>query len=188
MARAIALVGLALLGLLLPGSLAFKENEFKKCAQTSFCSRNRNVQQGANFEIVPASVTLNTATLTATLLNKQASKHLQLTLTAHADGFVRLLIDESPSVGRYQVPSDILVSGWETRKAAIKEQSRSANGIVLTTGDTKLELGYAPFTLAVSVKGVPALQLNSRNLFNFEHRRPKQVRAGEAHAERDMGM
>ncbi|GFR40498.1 hypothetical protein Agub_g1066 [Astrephomene gubernaculifera] len=154
--------------------LAFKEHEFKKCAQTSFCSRNRNVPQGANFEIIPASISLNTATLTATLLNKPYGKHLQLTLTSHADGFVRLMVDESPSVGRYQVPSDILISGWENKKQGFTENSRTASSITLTTGETKLELNFQPFTLAITVKGQPALQINSRNLFNFEHRRQKQ--------------
>ncbi|GIL86778.1 hypothetical protein Vretimale_15637 [Volvox reticuliferus] len=153
---------------------AFKENEFKKCAQTSFCSRNRNVQQGANFDIVPASIVLNTATITGTLLNKAFDKHLQLTVTSHADGFVRVMVDESPSVGRYQVPSDVLVSGWENKKQGFKEESRTSASITLSTGETKLVLNFQPFSLAISIKGVPALQINSRNLFNFEHRRQKQ--------------
>ncbi|PNH09384.1 Neutral alpha-glucosidase AB [Tetrabaena socialis] len=154
--------------------LSFKENEFKKCAQTSFCSRNRNVEQGKNFEIPPATVQLNVATLTATLVNTQYSKHLQLTLTSHADGFLRVMVDESPSVGRYQVPGDILVSGWENKKLGFQETSRSASSISASAGNTTVELSFKPFALSISVKGVPALQLNSRNLFNFEHRRAKQ--------------
>ncbi|KXZ56930.1 hypothetical protein GPECTOR_1g839 [Gonium pectorale] len=156
-------------------ALAFKEHEFKKCAQTSFCSRNRNVQQGANFEIVPASIVLNTATLTATLINQPASKHLQLTVASHADGFVRVQVDESPSVGRYQVPTDVLISGWENKKQPFTETGRTSSKLTLATGeDTKVELTFQPFTLAIMVKGQPALLVNSRNLFNFEHRRTKQ--------------
>ncbi len=174
--QALALaVGIALC---LQLAYGFKENEFKKCAQTSFCSRNRGVEQGKNFEIAPASVQLNVATLTATLVNTQHSKHLQLSLTSHADGFLRLLIDESPSVGRYQVPSDILVSGWENKKAGFTETARNANSVTLTVGETAVTLGFKPFTMSVTIKGVPALQLNSRHLFNFEHRRAKQVRLG----------
>lgn len=81
------------------------------CAQAGFCNRNRNVAQGQNFEVMPNSVVLNTATLSATLLNAPANKHLQLTLTSHADGFVRLHVDESPSVGRYQVRAFIQTWG-----------------------------------------------------------------------------
>lgn len=170
-----------ILGLLLvvvafsQSAVAFKEQEFKKCAETSFCSRNRNVPQGTNFNIVPASIVLNTATLTATLLHKALDKHFQLTVTSHSDGFVRVMVDESPGVGRYQVPSDVLVSGWETKKQALAEDSRTQSAITLSTGQTKLVLNFQPFSLAITVKGIPALQINSRNLFNFEHRRAKQV-------------
>lgn len=124
------------------------------------------------------SVTLNVATLTATLVNTQYSKHLQLTITAHADGFLRFMVDESPSVGRYQVPSDILISGWETRKQGFTEKSRSASSIVLTAGEAVLTLSFKPFQISLTVKGLPALLVNSKNLFAFEHRRQKQVRAG----------
>ncbi|GLI69804.1 hypothetical protein VaNZ11_014505 [Volvox africanus] len=85
------------------------------------------------------------------------------------------MVDESPSVGRYQVPSDILVSGWENKKHGFKEESRTSAAITLSTGETKLVLYFQPFSLAISVKGVAALQINSRNLLNFEHRRHKQA-------------
>lgn len=72
------------------------------CATSGFCNRNRGVANGQNFEIRPNSVVLNVATLSATLVNSVADKPLQLTLTSHADGFVRVMVDELPSVGRYQ--------------------------------------------------------------------------------------
>ena len=155
----------------------------QKCATASFCARNRNTPQGSYFEVAPASVGLNVATLSATLVNTLYSKHLLLTITSHADGFLRVTVDETPSVGRYQVPSDILVSGWENRKAAFAETSRSASSIVLASGDSVLTLNFKPFTLSLTVKGLPALTLNSKNLFNFEHRRTKQVR-GPGHGYR----
>lgn len=81
-----------------------------------------------------------------------------------------------------QVPSDIIISGWENKKVGFTQTKRDATHVSLATaGDTTVTLTFKPFKLSVYVKGQEAVVLNSRNLFNFEHRRAKSV-SGWAHA------
>ena len=58
---------------------------------------------------------------------------------------------------------------WKTVKKDAKE-------IVLVAGDTQVSLTFSPFKLLVIVKGKPAVSLNSKGLFDFEHTRAKEVR------------
>jgi hypothetical protein len=177
MRRSVLALALVLGTALFPAPLrAFKENEFKKCAQTSFCARNRNVGHGSEFYVSAGSVVVSAASMTATVVHNPTGKHLQLQLTSHADGFVRITMDELPSVGRYRVPSDIVVSGWENKKAGVTEAVRTPASITLVTGESRIEVNYEPLSIAMSIRGQPALQFNSRQLFNFEARREKRVR------------
>jgi len=43
-----------------------------------------------------------------------------------------------------------------------------------------VDLTYQPFRLSVSIDGKPAVNLNSRGMFQFEHRRTKEVRQDRA--------
>lgn len=144
----------------------------QKCADASFCNRNRG-QTGPGFHIVPGSISTRGAKLSATVGRPDAPNQFSLSLVAY-HGFVRLAIDESPSQGRYQV-SDVLLPGLE----AMEQPWQAEEGKDVTTlknGVVTVKLGHKPLRVDVSVNGVPALQFNSRDMFNFEHRRQKQVR------------
>mmetsp|Transcript_37728 Transcript_37728/g.84060 ORF Transcript_37728/g.84060 Transcript_37728/m.84060 type:complete len:895 (-) Transcript_37728:499-3183(-) len=155
-------------------ALAFKEHEFKKCKDTGFCRRNRG-KTGPTFNVLPDTVQLTDLgmhTFGATLVNQAANKQLQLTIKAYTDGAVRIKVDEDESVGRYKI-SDILLPEVEQRLASWKIISKSAHDIWLQFGKAQLNVKYTPFSASLTVDGKPAIQLNSRNLFNFEHRREK---------------
>ncbi|KAF6258577.1 glycosyl hydrolases family 31-domain-containing protein [Scenedesmus sp. NREL 46B-D3] len=153
---------------------AFKEQDFKKCETSSFCSRNRGVK-GTKFSVDPASVNVDGAELSAVLINSQPQEPVKFNLTMRAYGSVlRLIVDEQPSEhpGRYQIP-DILMPGLEQRLTAWKGQA-TAHTWTGGVGDVTVKLTFASFKLEVLVKGSPAVVFNSRSMFNLEHPRKKQ--------------
>ncbi|KIY98585.1 hypothetical protein MNEG_9375 [Monoraphidium neglectum] len=89
----------------------FKEHEFKKCKDASFCDRNRG-KAGRKFTVDPASVAASGAALSAALISDAppapgggggaaaGPPRFNLTLLSYG-GTVRLLVDE-PGAGRYQ--------------------------------------------------------------------------------------
>lgn len=105
------------------------------------------------------------------------SSLLTLSMIAYQDGYIRLLVDEDTSVGRYKVP-DIIMPGNEDRRSSWTLTKQDAHCITLSLGDVSVLIVYTPFKIAVLVKGIPTLSVNSRNMFNFEQRRTKQVSAG----------
>ena len=102
--------------------------------------------------------------------------NLQLKLTAYADGFVRLTVDEALEVGRHKI-TDLLQPMVEGRTATWKSSpSKDGKGIDLASAGVSVAVTYDPFRIVVNVQGKPAVSINSRDMFNFEHRRAKPVR------------
>jgi hypothetical protein len=187
--------------LLLPVCGAFKAQDFKRCADAAFCARLRAAGPaapppgGGRYSVPPKSVAVAGATLTARLVRKDAPRGdagLELSLTALKSGAVRLVVDE-PGAKRYRVP-DVLLPGALAADAAPWAARGVARGAWRGTAGTgagaaAVELGLSPFRLEVSVGGKPALLLNSRSLFEFEHRRSKTVRRpGGATGRRGQGQ
>lgn len=167
----ILLLAVAVACLTFDGAAAFKEQDFKKCNDASFCARNRG-KSGAKFVVKEDAVAVSGDTLTATLVNVDSQKTFNLSLIAYGD-YVRVLVDELPGVGRYQVP-DVLMPDLETKRQAWQAKATSAKSMTLATGSSQATLEYNPFRIVVLVNDKPAVTLNSRDMFNFEHRREKQ--------------
>jgi len=86
----------------------------QKCQDAAFCTRLRG-NTSEDFVIVPESVAVDGARVTATVSNKaNPNGTFYLTLTAYGDT-LRLFIDEAPEKGRFQVP-DVLLPGLEARE------------------------------------------------------------------------
>lgn len=165
------LVSLLLASCLLVGISAFKESDFKKCKDLGFCRRNRG-KPGPKFTVLPDSVRVVGPTASATLMNSDANKQMDFALTAYADGFMRVSVTE-PNVERYTV-RDIIMPGLEGRTASWAQTASSPKAITLSAGNATAVLSFQPFRLSISIADKPALVLNGRGLFNFEHRREKQ--------------
>jgi alpha 1,3-glucosidase len=148
----------------------------QKCNDAGFCRRNRG-KGDRKFSVDPASLTVSGSTISAVLQNADApGRQLALSLTAYKDGFIKLLVDEAPGVGRYRI-SDITSPDVEGRQAAWSKTSADSKGAVYSIGGAQanVELKFNPFRLAINSHGKPAVVLNSRDMFNFEHRRKKEV-------------
>ncbi|KAF5834710.1 glycosyl hydrolases family 31-domain-containing protein [Dunaliella salina] len=158
------------------GVQAFKDKEFKTCKDAGFCRRNRGVSFKA-YRIEPSSVQAAGPSVSGVLVNDKApggSKAFAWSLVAHAGGFARLQVDESPSVGRYRI-NDILEADAQAAKADWHQLGGDARGSIFASGRLSVAITYEPFRMAFSIDGKPAVNLNSRDMFQFEHRRSKEV-------------
>ena len=160
-------------------SICQQEHEFKKCKDTGFCRRHRGIA-GPKFEVTAESISVSGPTLSAALRNTRDGKDLLLSLKAYEGGFVRLIVDEdlTGDAARYRITPDASITmpevegktrDWKTVKKDVKE-------VVVVAGDAQVSLTLSPFKVAVIIKGKPAVTLNGRGLFDFEHTRAKEVR------------
>ena len=143
----------------------------QKCTDSSFCNRLRGVK-GPALEVLQKSIDTAGLTATAKLHDSRTESQLDLALTAY-EGVVRLRITEAAKQ-RFEVPDTLQPKfvedplSWSSKKASSKSLS-------LQLGTAALTLEYQPFRLSLSVAGLPAVDINSRSLFNYEQKRDKQV-------------
>eukprot|EP00967_Tisochrysis_lutea_P055583 scaffold69943_cov20-Tisochrysis_lutea.AAC.3 len=145
------------------------------CKDAGFCRRNRGVS-GKAYRVEPSSVQAAGPSVSGILVNDKApegSKSFAWSLVAHAGGFARLQVDESPSVGRYRI-NDILEADAQAAKADWTQLGGDAKGSSFASGRLSVAITYEPFRMAFSIDGKPAVNLNSRDMFQFEHRRSKE--------------
>ncbi|KAL4422944.1 hypothetical protein ABPG75_009141 [Micractinium tetrahymenae] len=155
-------------------STAFKAEEFKNCQDSAFCTRLRGNTSEA-FSILPDSVAVEGARVTATVVNADnANATFRLVLTSYGNT-LRLFIDEPAEKGRFQVP-DVLVPGLEAREQPWEVLKRSLTKMRLSCGaGCVVELRFKPVAqLEVAFDGQPALVWNGGKQFIFEHLREKQ--------------
>ncbi|PSC68247.1 putative glucan 1,3-alpha-glucosidase [Micractinium conductrix] len=152
---------------------AFKAEEFKKCADSAFCMRLRNVTS-ETFVVLPESVAVEGARVTATVANSaDANGTFRLVLTAYGNT-LRLFIDEGADKGRFQVP-DVLLPGLEAREQPWEVVKRSHTKLRVRCGAAEAELRMKPVAqLELSVGGAPVALWNGNKHFVFEHLREKQ--------------
>lgn len=173
MARHTTLVALAVVAALLGTCWGFKADEFKNCDDSAFCKRLRGTTGGEAYVLLPESVQVDGARVTATVQNTEnANGTFYLVLTAYGDT-LRLFVNESPEKGRWQVP-DVLLPGLEGRQQAWEVVKKSHTKLRLRMGAAEAELRTSPAQLEVSVGGEPALVWNGGKQFVFEHLREKQ--------------
>ncbi|CAL8467821.1 g7359 [Coccomyxa elongata] len=145
--------------------------DFKKCTDAAFCNRLLGARD-EGYYIDPASVKVFGPAVNAKLLNKATGADFTLTLKAYK-GFVRLLVDEDASRKRFEVPG-VLMHDLESREGSWVMKAQTSESWQLRCGDAELQLRYSPLQIDISIKGQPVMSFNSRQMFNFEHKRQKQ--------------
>jgi hypothetical protein len=147
----------------------------QKCADASFCSRNRG-RAGDVYSIKPGSAVLSGAKLAATVVNEEVEPAVELTLTLSLyDGFLRLQVDEAQPVGRYMV-ADVLAEGFLGMQGAQSvRMEEGKDGLTVSAGGVRVVLKYWPMQVDVFRGDTHAISFNSRQMFTFEHARQKQV-------------
>lgn len=86
-----------------------------------------------------------------------------------------------------QVP-DIVLPELESKQSNWDNVSQKGNEWTGSIGAVNVKLGLSPFRLEVVVDKKTALVLNSRDMFNFEHRREKKVCRLSALVEHDVSQ
>ncbi|KJE88713.1 neutral alpha-glucosidase AB [Capsaspora owczarzaki ATCC 30864] len=170
----LALALVALLCLCSTVSLAVDRNNFKKCDQSSFCARNRNLEPGnSHFTVVSSSVAFKDGQLTADILNTRDNVVLTLQVSGIANSIFRVKVNEkAPRKPRYEV-KDVLLELRETPLEQDAAAAQGANVITIRQGKHAAVLTLAPFRLDVVTDDRVIVTLNGRGLMNFEHLRDR---------------
>ncbi|KAK9857969.1 hypothetical protein WJX84_003134 [Apatococcus fuscideae] len=150
---------------------AFKEQEFKKCADSGFCERLRG-KQGDSYSADPKSIQLNGAVVTAKVQHDASGAAYDLQLTNY-NGILRMHIDEAASKHRFQVPW-VLQSELPDSSQAWTKTRQSSSLLQLQSGSAQLTLTFKPLRVDLSIAGTPAASFNARQMFQYEYLREKQ--------------
>lgn len=187
------------LGLVLGCVSAVKREDFKTCAQSGFCSRNRayadiakeTPQWTSPFQLNPSSLRLHKGIISGDLLNTQeeqlpASGRASLSFELHLldTEAVRVRINEiDPIQPRYDgVQDTVLIKPYGYAAEGNYERiSKDVNGVLTvqygSEGQNTVKISSAPFKVEFLVNGVSTVVLNEEGLLRFERLRNKENEA-----------
>lgn len=194
---------IAALSSLFDVAAAVKHENFKICAQSGFCTRNRAyadqaVHTGASwsapYSILPDSVNFKDGQIQAIILKKISDEsetvRLPLTISFLESGTARVTVDEEKrqkgeielrhnSVARKEryneAQSWAIVGGLGLSKDA-KLVSKDADSTTVSYGPGhkyQAYIRYAPFGIDFKRDDITQIKFNDRGLLNVEHWRPK---------------
>ncbi|KAF9412292.1 hypothetical protein BGZ94_001083 [Podila epigama] len=178
------------MGLVLGCVSAVKREDFKTCAQSGFCTRNRayadlakeNEKWTSPFQLNPASLRLKAGVLTGDLINNQESSQgnspsspLEFELHLLDNDVARVRINErDPIRPRYDgVQDTVLVRPYGLAAEASYTLLQKAKDGVLTiqygpNNRNTVKISSAPFKIEFLINGVPTVLLNNDGLLRFE--------------------
>ncbi|GJN90711.1 hypothetical protein Rhopal_003725-T1 [Rhodotorula paludigena] len=180
-----ALVALALL----PTAQAVKRHDFKTCAQSGFCRRNRAVADRAAehgkawnspYEIA-ASPDFARGSLSAPVSNALfPGIKFRLDVDFHQDGTARVRMDEVDGLRqRYNEAAKWALEVEPQLDTADERfdvrRTDASTSVKYAGGRNELRIDHKPLTLTFLRDGEPQMVLNDRRLFNMEHFRVKTV-------------
>ena len=172
---------------------AVKEHDFKKCAQSGFCRRNRALADRAAAN--PASWTspygLSEASFSAGVYRATLKNALFENITFdfemrfQQDGVARILLDERDGLRqRYNeaaswtlVKEPAIETSSQAYAASVQETS---SVITYANGHHEVRIQHNPVLITFYRDGQPHVVLNERGLLNMEHFRLKTVAAEKA--------
>ncbi|WWC69177.1 uncharacterized protein I206_103113 [Kwoniella pini CBS 10737] len=180
--------------LLLPLTLGVKEEDFKKCSQSSFCRRLRSI--ATKQEAAPSGTFTSPYTLAspiavadgswkwplASSLYPEIRFELQVDILAEGDGIARIRIDEIDTKSQFKRYN-------ETAKWALVDPDPSlSSSAVLKSSSGKSSISYGPSSSKLSLdiqhsplkiiqlrNGKPEIVFNERSLFHMEHFRNREI-------------
>ncbi|WWC60829.1 uncharacterized protein I303_103405 [Kwoniella dejecticola CBS 10117] len=186
------LLGIAVL--LLPFTVGVKEEDFKKCSQSSFCRRLRSIaskQEAAPSRTFSSPYTLASPQavgegswkwpLTSSLY-PEIQFELQVDILADGDGIARIRIDEIDTKTQFKRYNE--TAKWAlvdpnpplSSSASIKTASgKSTISYGPTSSKLSLEIQHSPLKISQLRNGKPEIVFNERSLFHMEHFRNKEV-------------
>lgn len=154
---------------------AVDRNNFKKCADSSFCKRLRGVQP--NEEQYVADVNSlradNNGGVTMTVRNTITNVNLLLTVQGLNNNVARVTIDHPDSIHpRYRVQNVVNEAALTPSKFTVKQQTAEAYVVEFGNGNI-IAISHAPFRVDFLQQTDLLLSINSHALLHFEHHREK---------------
>lgn len=159
-----ALAAAMLVLALLSPSVAFKDNEMKRCEQLHFCRSNR--ERPAEQYTLPAGLKQSGKSLAGSVVHAATGAAFDLSLAAYDDGAVRVRVTE-PGKRRFEVP-DVLLDTVAQRQVEWAMTKPDANTLHLRAGATTVLVRLSPFAVELVDGTEKLLTLNERELFNIE--------------------
>lgn len=183
--------------------MTVKHDNYKKCTQSGFCTRNRALADDATakgalwnspYDIDPATVQFKDGKLVANVVKTTTSNEkvqLPLTLSFLESGAARIVVDEEKRLKgeidirhgskankkRYDETEKWVISGGldVSKSASLNPESEDGYTKVLYGPNNRFQaiIRHAPFEVEFQRDGETHIQLNHQGLLNMEHWRPK---------------
>ena len=128
------------------------------------------------YTVTPGSIKVHGAYIDGLVVNTTAGVTFNLRITAYS-GTARIHITEAGSAQpRFEVPF-VLSEDLGQHQKSWNKVKRQANSLRARLGDStaELRLQYDPFMIDLGIDNRPAVSINSRQMFQIEHHRKKQV-------------
>ncbi|KAM6502966.1 glycoside hydrolase family 31 protein [Amanita muscaria] len=186
---------LGVLSLLILGNdlvTGYKDSDFKKCSQSGFCRRGRDLasrakQAGKNWKspysiVAPVIVNENGGAIFKAAVKSSLYPEINFSLDVrvHEDGVVRVRLDEVNGLKkRYdETASWTLISEPKISKQIKWEEGRiSAHATYGEKGEFRVVVQYDPLKVTLFKEGKEQVVLNGQGLLHMEHFRTKDVEA-----------
>lgn len=183
--------------------VAVKHKDFKRCEQSGFCSRNRNLADSvaadgdpylSPYHVDPTSIQLKTGQLRATI-TKTSSRHetfkFPLVISFLKSGVVRVTVDEEKrQKGQIELRHESKArkerydeaAAWALTGAGLKtnadikfseKEERFTRITYGPDGIFEAVVRHTPFGIEFRKDGQKQIKLNDRGFFNMEHWRAK---------------
>lgn len=167
---------------------AVRRHEFKTCAQSGFCRRNRALadRAGEHKSTWTSPYTLSSPSFRDGSLHASISNALfpaikfSLEVRIHQDGAARILMDEIDGLRQRYNEAGM----WAVQTTPLLAEDSDVH-VTYATGETRITYGpghrhelrleHSPILLTFSRDGQPHVVLNERGLLNMEHFRVKQI-------------
>ena len=147
-------------------ALNLPENLTKKCEQSSFCRRCRNIEAGKSpFEIVFSSLSYSEKNVTMDILNKISQNTLHMKFECLEGDTFHFDIDEKAPIknGRFRLNNEVI--DHQSAKKNIQVVSNQALNSVNVTCDKNLAvLQITPFKIDFYRDGVLTVTTNGKGL------------------------
>ncbi|KAJ3384794.1 hypothetical protein HDU84_002633 [Entophlyctis sp. JEL0112] len=178
--------------LLPPPARAVKRADFKTCAQSGFCVRQRafaalrDLQpSSASYALLASSLNFQGDSLSATVLDSISNARYAFSVVSFADSLRVSMREISPIHPPFDlaVHADGLLSFSPAANGAFSIVTWSHERLTLSFGNnTALDIEFSPFSFSVSRNNNRVVEFNERAFLNYEYQRKKEedvVKQGE---------
>ncbi|CDS39626.1 neutral alpha glucosidase AB [Echinococcus multilocularis] len=160
--------------LLINGVLCVDRSNFRTCAESSFCVRQRAFWPSAPKYSVDIEKLRVDESVQFQVIDSESQKRLNVNITYHPNHTFRLVFDEfNPIRPRFRPRiGDSLVSEPKTLPLDVH---RTGSEVILSGEyQDRAVIGLSPFRVLFFSNGVHQVTVNERDLLNFEHQLEQQ--------------